>query len=45
MFAPYVVVAGALLFSGLSALVWVTTVCHLDPPEAPPHREVRRSAA
>ena len=33
MFAPYLVVTGGLLLSGLSALVWIRWVTHLDPPE------------
>jgi hypothetical protein len=31
--APYVVAVSMLLFCAVSALVWVNTVDHLDPPD------------
>ncbi len=34
MMTTYVVAVLAILFSGCSALTWITTVRHLDPPEA-----------
>lgn len=40
--AAYLVAISAMLFAALSALALISTVKHLDPPEAPPAPPARK---